>query len=116
MKSGIQLALDYENLTRPKRRAIWANFMNRLEAIEPELVDVYNLREHLDELSMHDMNGRQIRNALTTARQLAKYQEKMMGYDMLNHAIRVGSKFDTYLKRVKHGVSDDEIAREGGVR
>jgi hypothetical protein len=115
-KSRIQLALHYGNLTRIQRRAIWANFINRLEDIEKENVDTINLRQYLDELAVHDMNGRQIRNALTTARQLAKYKGRKMDYGLLRHAIGVAGKFDSYLKSVKHNISDDEIAREGGVR
>lgn len=72
-KSRIQLALHYENLSRTQRRAIWENFFNRLEEIEKDSVDTDDLREHLDELAAHDMNGRQIRNSITTARQLARY-------------------------------------------
>jgi hypothetical protein len=104
-KSRIQLALHYENLTRNQRRTIWENFIKRLEHIE-----------YLDELAAHDMNGRQIRNALTTARQLALYKGKQMDYSLLKHAITVSSKFDQYLRNVKHNFSDDELAREGGVR
>jgi hypothetical protein len=115
-KSRIQLALHYENLTQTQRRAIWANFIKRLEQVDNERVDTDSLREHLDELAANDMNGRQIRNSLTTARQLAKYKESRMDYGMLKHAIKVGGKFDNYLKRVKHNFSDDELAREGGVR
>jgi hypothetical protein len=115
-KSRIQLALHYENLTRNQRRTIWENFIKRLEHIEKDNVNTRNLREYLDELAGHDMNGRQIRNALTTARQLALYKGKQMDYSLLKHAITVSSKFDQYLKNVKHNFSDDELAREGGVR
>jgi len=115
-KSRIQLALHYENLTRTQRRAIWENFFKRLDEIEKDSVDTDNLREYLDELASHDMNGRQIRNSITTARQLARYKETKMNYGLLKHAIKVGSKFDNYLKTVKHNISDDELAREGGVR
>jgi hypothetical protein len=115
-KSRIQLALHYENLTRNQRRTIWENFIKRLEHIEKDNVNARNLREYLDELAAHDMNGRQIRNALTTARQLALYKGKQMDYSLLKHAITVSSKFDQYLRNVKHNFSDDELAREGGVR
>jgi len=53
---------------------------------------------------------------LTTARQLALYKGKQMDYSLLKHAITVSSKFDQYLRNVKHNFSDDELAREGGVR
>lgn len=115
-KSRIQLALHYENLSRTQRRAIWANFIKRLSSIESDNVNTDSLTEHLDELAAHDMNGRQIRNSLTTARQLALYKEKKMDYGLLKHAIKVASKFDCYLKGVKGNFSDDELAREGGVR
>ncbi|KAH8773096.1 P-loop containing nucleoside triphosphate hydrolase protein [Hyaloscypha sp. PMI_1271] len=115
-KSRIQLALHYDNLSRTQRRAIWANFIKRLASIEKDSVNTDSLTEHLDELAAHDMNGRQIRNSLTTARQLALYKGKKMDYGLLKHAIGVGSKFDHYLKGVKGNFSDDELAREGGVR
>jgi hypothetical protein len=62
------------------------------------------------------MNGRQIRNALTTARQLALFEKETMDFRHLKHAIKVSAKFDQYLKNVKHGATDDDIAREEGVR
>lgn len=65
-KSRIQLALHYENLTRTQRRAIWDNFFKRLDEIEKYSVDTDDLRQHLDEFAAHDMNGRQIRNSITT--------------------------------------------------
>jgi hypothetical protein len=90
--------------------------MNRLEEIEKESVNTDDLRKHLDDLAVEDMNGRQIRNALTTARQLALYKKRKMDYTLLKHAINVAGKFDHYLKTVKHNFTDDELAREGGVR
>ncbi|KAE8445487.1 hypothetical protein EG329_013377 [Mollisiaceae sp. DMI_Dod_QoI] len=115
-KSRIQLALHYENLDRTQRRAIWENFFKRLEEIDKDAVDTDNLRKYLDELALHDMNGRQIRNSITTARQLARYKEIKMNYELLKHAIKVGSKFDNYLKAVKNNISYDQLAREDGVR
>jgi hypothetical protein len=62
------------------------------------------------------MNGREIRNAITTARQLAQYKGKNFSYSHLKHVIGVAEKFDDYLKNVKEGYSPDQIAREGGMR
>lgn len=62
------------------------------------------------------MNGRQIRNALTTARQLALYKGTDMDYGHLKHVINVAGKFDRYLLQVKEGTTDDQWAREEGVR
>ena len=62
------------------------------------------------------MNGRQIRNAVTTARQLAKYKETYLKHAHLKHVIKVAEKFDKYLLDVKQGTTDDQYAREGGIR
>ena len=62
------------------------------------------------------MNGRQIRNAITTARQLAKFQDKRLSYDHLKHVVEVSGDFETFLSKLREGFSDDQIKREGGLR
>lgn len=62
------------------------------------------------------MNGRQIRNAVTTARQLAVHKKQKMDFTHLNHVIKVAQKFDRYLLQLHEGVSDEKIMREDGVR
>lgn len=115
-KSRIQLSLHYQRLTEAQRVTIWENFLERLDTIDEESVNVDDLRRNVRELAKHDMNGRQIRNALTTARQLAQFEGDVMDFSHLKHAIKVSTKFDQYLKNVKHGATDDDIAREEGVR
>lgn len=130
-KSRIQLALHYENLTKSQRRQIWKNFLNRLRRIEesnssslstnavrhePLGIDFNDIDQYLGELSDFEMNGRQIRNAITTARQLARFKKEQMLYSHLKHVINVSSKFDTYLEGVKEGFSDDQLARSHGIR
>jgi AAA+ superfamily predicted ATPase len=110
-KSRIQLALHYQNLDFPSRRKIWRNFMNRLKNMEEPNIDFEDIADHIDDLAKEDMNGRQIRNAITTARQLAQYKGKDFCYAHLKHVISVAGKFDKYLRTVKEGFSDDEIAR-----
>ena len=79
-------------------------------------INISELRAHLSDLAKHSMNGRQIRNALTTARQLALYEEKPMGYAELNHVIGVVGKFDKYLLDLNDGVDDDIMARADEIR
>lgn len=50
------------------------------------------------------MNGRQIRNVITTARQLAKFQKQQVTKEHFNRVIRVCKKFDDYLADVKDAV------------
>ena len=113
-KSRIQVALHYEALTRSSRRKIWQNFFDMLREDE-EYVIYDELHDHMDELAGIDMNGRQIRNSLTTARQLAIYKKEPLAWDHLELSIKVSADFNQYLKRV-HGHTDEQWAREEKIR
>ena len=115
-KSRIQLALHYENLNASQRTKIWKNFIKRLRDLDSTRIDFDDVDCYIPELAAHEMNGRQIRNAITSARELAQYKGKDMSYKHLQHVIGVANKFDAYLKTVKEGLSDDTIARSGGLR
>jgi SpoVK/Ycf46/Vps4 family AAA+-type ATPase len=115
-KSRIQLALHYEALKKEQRRKIWENFINRLKSFETDSIDTDDLRKNLNKLEKFDINGRQIRNAVTTARQLAMFKKKPMDFFILEHVINVSSKFDTYLRQVNENLTDEEIARDKLVR
>ena len=106
-KSRIQLALHYKNLSVSQRSKIWKNFINRLKDIDNTRIDFDDIDCYIPELAAHEMNGRQIRNAITTARELAQYKGKDMSSKHLRHVIGVANKFDRYLKNVKEGFSDD---------
>jgi SpoVK/Ycf46/Vps4 family AAA+-type ATPase len=114
-KSRIQLALHYDDLDQDQRKKIWRNFIARLEASESESVDTTNLLKHIEELAKPEMNGRQIRNAVTTARQLALHKKVKMDSGHLTHVIRVAGKFEHYLRDISQG-TDEEVAREKGLR
>jgi hypothetical protein len=115
-KSRIQLALRYEPLNQFQRRKVWENFIKKIEESEADTIDSGDLRRHIDQLAVFDMNGRQIRNAMTTARQLAKYLGQTLDFKALRHVINVSGKFDNYLKNVNEGLSDEDLAREEHLR
>ncbi|KAK8250829.1 P-loop containing nucleoside triphosphate hydrolase protein [Phyllosticta capitalensis] len=115
-KSRIQLALYYEPLGRTQREKVWQNFINRLEKVAGSAVDTDDLHENVDKLAEVNMNGRQIRNAMTTARQLAMFRKQRMDFETLNYIIGVSQKFDKYLSQVNEGMTDEELARDEGVR
>jgi len=141
-KSRIQLALHYENLKQWQRHSIWENFIKRLEglgtlaategstklrrqdsvlasskSVNKDLgVNGADMTKHLADLAKEEMNGRQIRNAITAARQLAMYKEVQMDYGHLKHVIEVAGKFDRYLFELHEEVDDNQIMREDGVR
>lgn len=61
-------------------------------------VDFDSVAAHMDELAFHEMNGRQIRNAMTTARQLAEFNAERLEWDHICQAIETASAFDKYLR------------------
>ncbi|KAJ8112586.1 hypothetical protein OPT61_g5071 [Boeremia exigua] len=134
-KSRIQLSLHYENLDRGQRKKIWRNFLSRLQEmdesiptvpmepnvrsskdIQPIAIDYKDIDGYIGDLANIDMNGRQIRNAITTARQLARFKNETMKYRHLKHVIKVSNKFDKYLLEVHEGMPDDVLARGEGIR
>ena len=115
-KSRIQLALHYENLTPAQQRKIWRNFLARLRDMDPGSIEYDDIMDNADELIKEDMNGRQIRNVITTARQLALYKKKTFCYEHLKHVIEVSGEFEKYLKTLRQGLSDDQLKREVGFR
>ncbi|KAJ5479182.1 hypothetical protein N7530_004691 [Penicillium desertorum] len=102
-KSRIQLALHYPPLGEEQRRTIWETFIQRLDGFDEDAVDVGNLMGSLDVLQKEKLNGRQIRNAITTARQYAKWKSEVLTYDHLKDAIEVSARFDDYLENIHRG-------------
>ena len=115
-KSRIQLALHCEKLTVSQRKKVWRNSFNRLKSLDGQNIDFDDLDCYIDELAGLEMNGRQIRNAITTARQLAKYKGQNLSYTHLKHVIGVAGNFDKYLKSLKEGLTDDQIMTQYGLR
>ncbi|KAE8442756.1 hypothetical protein EG329_002896 [Mollisiaceae sp. DMI_Dod_QoI] len=113
-KSRIQLALRYPNLDQEQRQEIWSNFFYMLRRTK-EKVDIDDLEMNIGHLAAIEINGRQIRNVVTTARHLAKFRKERLVYRHVQHAIATVTKFDEYLLEVK-GISDDRWAREDRIR
>ncbi|KGO74798.1 ATPase, AAA-type, core [Penicillium italicum] len=97
-KSRIQLALHYPPLSEEQRRSIWQTFIKRLDVFDEDAVDVKNIMSSLHVLQREKLNGRQIRNAVTTARQYAKWKREVLTYDHLKDVIEVSARFDDYLE------------------
>ncbi|GKZ25936.1 hypothetical protein AbraIFM66951_002454 [Aspergillus brasiliensis] len=115
-KSRIQISLHYPNLTRSQRFKIWRNLINRLKRLQDPDIDFDDVECYIGELADQEMNGREIRNAITTSRQLAKFKGKSMSYADLQQVLDVSRRFDKYLFSVKEGLTDDDIARDSGIR
>jgi hypothetical protein len=115
-RSRIQLAIHYEELSPSSREQVWENFIKRLESFKSEDIDTHDLRGHLKELGEYKMNGRQIRNVVTTARQLAMYKKKPLDFERMQHVIKVTGQFDKYLLKINEGMDSEALAREDGLR
>lgn len=77
--------------------------------------DHAELRRRLDELANHEMNGRQIRNVVTTARQLALYKRESLGWEHLELTMKTAADFNRYIQNVQ-GHTDEQWAREEKLR
>jgi SpoVK/Ycf46/Vps4 family AAA+-type ATPase len=115
-KSRISLALHYPNFTKSQRCRIWKNFLNRLKALKEPDIDFDDIECNILQLANEELNGRQIRNAITIGRQLAKFQKKELSYAHLKHVVEVAGQFETYVKETKENISDEDIARLHGRR
>ncbi|KAK1701989.1 hypothetical protein BDP67DRAFT_538946 [Colletotrichum lupini] len=114
-KSRIQVAIHYDNLTTMSRKTIWQNFFDMIEESADEDANMPELESRLEQLAKEDMNGRQIRNALLTARQLAKHRKERLGWEHLSQVIKTSTAFNKYLKAVR-GHTDEQWARGESLR
>ncbi|KAH5442997.1 hypothetical protein HBI23_131260 [Parastagonospora nodorum] len=113
-KSRVQLALHYPPLNERGRKEIWHNFMRSLKT-GGEHADFDEIEEKLHVLAEHKLNGRQIRNTISTARQLARYKGENLRFVHINQALQVVDEFEKYVLDV-HGHADEEYARDQGNR
>lgn len=113
-KSRIQVAIHYNNLTKRSRKQIWRNFLDMIEDAGED-ANIPEFERRLDELAAEEMNGRQIRNTLLTARQLAKHRKETLDWEHLDQAMKTSSAFNKYLRTLR-GHSDEQWAKEEGIR
>ncbi len=113
-KSRVQLALHYPKLNEDGRHEVWYNFIESLRD-GGEDINFDQINKKLPVLARHSLNGRQIRNTINTARQLARYKRETLGYPHIEKAVRVVDEFEQHIKDV-HGHDDEEYAREKGER
>jgi hypothetical protein len=73
LKSRIQLALHFPPLKEKDRIEVWRNLLGALHEAG-ETANFGEIKNKLHVLGGHKLNGRQIRNTITNARQLAQYQ------------------------------------------
>jgi len=115
-KSRIQLSLHYKALGLPERKKVWRNFIKHLENLSEENIDFDDLMDNVEKLATKELNGRQIRNSITLARQLAQYEGEMLNHEHLEDVIKLAADFDDYVKGINENMSDEDRMRELGFR
>jgi SpoVK/Ycf46/Vps4 family AAA+-type ATPase len=110
-KSRIRLSLHFENLTRLTRKKIWENHINSLDVAGGD-----DLLERLGELAGDELNGRQIGSVFRNAKQLAEYRGTNLRWEYFDYAMTKTSNYEGYLRELRGGFADDEIARDAGLR
>jgi AAA+ superfamily predicted ATPase len=113
-KSRVQLIVHYPKLQKAERRRIWFNFVKGLRNTHVQAY-IEELEERIEDLSEHEMNGREIRNAIQTATLLAQFKEERLRHDHLTGVIAVSEEFKKYLRdRFDH--DDEELVRQRQIR
>ncbi|KAE9368085.1 P-loop containing nucleoside triphosphate hydrolase protein [Stipitochalara longipes BDJ] len=112
-KSRIQLAVHYPALDEKGRLQIWSDFINSLD---PGIAKVEELKLKVDFLSKSKLNGRQIRNTVKTAMQLAEFRKEALDYTHFERVLEVADEFEKYIDETHGGATDDEFARAQNIR
>ncbi|KAL2421213.1 hypothetical protein ABEF95_006376 [Exophiala dermatitidis] len=95
-KSRIQLAIRFPKPDEVARAKIWDNFFKALQKSGAEM-NFDDLRDNVRGLARKELNGRQIRNIIKTARQLAAFRKQRLGMQHLECSIEVVEEFERYL-------------------
>ena len=112
-KSRIQLAIHYPALDEKGRWEIWSNFINSLDKATAK---VDELKLKVDLLSRSKLNGRQIRNTVKTAMQLAEFRKEILDYTHFERVLEVADEFEKYIDETHGGATDDEFAKAQNIR
>jgi hypothetical protein len=110
-------------LTQHQRTKVWGNFFKRLKTLDEDGIDFADLEDNVEKLAEHKMNGREIRNVITTARQFARWERKqqkggsfLLNYNVMEEIIETSGKFDRYIEKLNGGMTQDELAQDEGLR
>jgi hypothetical protein len=96
MKSRIHLALGYEAPGADVRRRIWALCLQKVPADESDVGDVDEAAAALVE--GHRVNGREISNAINTARTMARFEGAPLRVSHIEKVLSVRAAFDRTLR------------------
>lgn len=90
-KSRIHVPLKYNDLSVFSRKKIWRNFLSAGEVVEID-------EEGYERLAEAEINGRQIKNVVRTAKSLAQFRGRKLDVGMLEQVIGIQMEFEMELE------------------
>lgn len=90
-QSRIHVALKYNNLEESARRTVWKNFLNKMPGVDMN-------EAGYDILQKHVLNGRQIKNAIKTAKSLADSDGIKVTARQIETVLDIQKEFERDLK------------------
>ncbi|KAI5812977.1 P-loop containing nucleoside triphosphate hydrolase protein [Pyronema omphalodes] len=91
-QSRIHVSLRYSDLDKNARRKVWGNFKEKVEGME--LSD-----QDLETLAEYELNGREIKNAIGTAKTLADAEGEMLTVERLKIVLGIQMEFERDMKK-----------------
>ena len=96
-QSRIHVALRYGELTPKAKRSVWKMFLQKVR--EKDGVETQKWKESdYDKLARHNLNGRQIKNAVRTAQALAVNEKRELAMEHIAKVLDVAETFEKDLK------------------
>lgn len=96
-QSRIHVALRYGELTTKAKRTVWKMFLDKVKAKDG--VEIVSFKEtDYDKLARHNLNGRQIKNAVRTAQALAVNENTPLNMAHIAKVLDVAETFEKDLK------------------
>lgn len=96
-QSRIHIALRYEKLDVRAKKAVFKLFIDRVK--EHGRIAMKPLEDHeLNTLAKHDLNGREIKNVVGSAQDLAANRGEALSMKHINQVLDVHAKFGRDLK------------------
>ncbi|KFA48751.1 hypothetical protein S40293_01540 [Stachybotrys chartarum IBT 40293] len=96
-QSRIHIALRYDNLDAKAKKAIFRMFLDRVQALGKLKLDEFT-DEDLTTLAKNELNGREIKNVIGSAQDLAVNKGEPLGMRHIRQVLAVHAKFGRDLK------------------
>lgn len=113
-KSRIQISIHYPALDEDARRRVWLSAIRAIPGGQVKY-DSEDLCQRAPDLAKNKLNGRQIRNTVHCAMQLAISNNEQLEDSHFQTVIGITMEFERLIQDV-HGKDDDAVARDEEIR